>query len=280
MNFVLKLLLLIVLLVASHYIEEMHVLPRWENLIMSLLNFAIFVTALNLIYNSVLYYYRRGKKMTTSQRDNITTVFQNIYLLIVGLGFIFMALRSVGIDIVAFLTSLSIVAAAIAIVFKDYISPVIAGFLIAFSREINIDDYIQVGSQKGKVINMSLTKLSLLNEDDDMIILANDNVYQSDLVNYTRGNVRKVSINFDLGHSFKGSVEELESNLINALVEYHDVIEQDSFNLRIVAIHKDSLELKFQYILTKVDRILEREIRKKTVRQVVNYLRTSSLKED
>jgi hypothetical protein len=62
------------------------------------------------------------------------------------------------------------------------------------------------------------------------------------------------------------------------LAEYHDLIEPDSFNLKILNIHKDYLDLKFQYILTRVDRVIEKEIRKKTVRQVVNYLRSESNK--
>lgn len=273
MNFFLRILFIIGLAFVSHYIDQLGLASRWEFILLRVIDFCLFALSVNVIYNIILYYYRKGKKMSGTKRDNITTAFKNIYYLILGLGFVVFALRLAGIDIRTLFTSLSIVAAAIAIVFKDFISPVIAGFFIAFSRELNIDDYVQLGAHKGKVINMSLSKLSLLNEDDDLIVLPNDKVYQSELVNFTRGNVRKVSINFEISSMFEGGIEELENNLVNVLKEYHEVIEADSFNLKIVDIHKDWLELKFQYVLTQVDRLLEREIRKKTVRQVVNYLR-------
>ena len=42
-------------------------------------------------------------------------------------------------------TSLSIVAAAIAILSKDFIADVISGMIISFSSEISIDDYVKFG---------------------------------------------------------------------------------------------------------------------------------------
>lgn len=278
MNFFFKLLFLVGAILGSHYLGQYDLPVRITNLIGRTMDFVIFAFSVNLIFHMILFYYRRRKKMSSDKKDNITTAFENVYLIILFMGFVFFALRLVGIDINSLFTSLSIVAAAIAIVFKDFLSPIIAGFLIAFSRELNIDDYIQVGDHKGRVIDLSLSKLSLLSEDDDLIVLPNDTVYSGELINFTRGNVRKVSINFDLSPSFAGSLEELEEKLIEVLSEYHDLIEPDSFNLKILNIHKDSLDLKFQYILTKVDRTIEKEIRKKTVRQVVNYLRLESKK--
>lgn len=279
MNFFLKLIFLIGSIMGSHYLSQYEFPIKFTNLISRTIDFIIFAFSINLIFHIILFYYRRRKKMPGNKKDNITTALENIYLIVLFMGFVFFALRLIGIDINSLFTSLSIVAAAIAIVFKDFLSPVIAGFLIAFSRELNIDDYIQVGDHKGRVIDLSLSKLSLLSDDDDLIVLPNDTVYSSEVINFTRGNVRKVSINFDLSSSFSGSVDELEERLIEVLKEYHDVIEEDSFNLKIINIHKDSLDLKFQYVLTKVDRLIEREIRKKTVRQVVNYLRSESNKD-
>jgi small-conductance mechanosensitive channel len=263
MNFFLKLLLLIGAILGSHHFGQYDLPARITNLIGRTMDFVIFAFSVNLIFHIILFYYRRRKKMSNDKKDNITTAFENVYLILLFMGFVFFALRLLGIDINSLFTSLSIVAAAIAIVFKDFLSPIIAGFLIAFSRELNIDDYIQVGDHKGRVIDLSLSKLSLLSEDDDLIVLPNDTVYSGELINYTRGNVRKVSINFDLSPAFAGSLEELEDKLIGVLAEYHDLIEPDSFNLKILNIHKDYLDLKFQYILTRVDRVIEKEIRKK-----------------
>jgi hypothetical protein len=73
--------------------------------------------------------------------------------------------------------------------------------------------------------------------------------------------------------AFLETIEALEKELIDALEDYHESIEQDSFRLKIVEIKKDSLDLKFQYTLKQINRELEREIRKKTVRRVVNHIR-------
>jgi len=81
-----------------------------------------------------------------------------------------------------------------------------------------------------------------------------------------------VNIEFELNLSFLSTIEELEADLIECLEDYHDSIEQDSFKLRIVDIKKDSLQLKFQYTLKSINRDLERDIRRKTVRRVVNHV--------
>src|SRR5690606_39719289 len=73
-----------------------------------------------------------------------------------------------------FFTSISIVAAANAIVSKDYIVDIVSGILLSFSSYIKTDDYIKTGENSGKVIDMTLSKILLLNDDDDIIAVPNN----------------------------------------------------------------------------------------------------------
>ena len=103
-----------------------------------------------------------------------------------------------GIDMGKLLTSLSIFAAALAIISKEFVASIISGIIISFSNDINIDDYVKIGNNKGKILDINLAKISLLNEDDDIIFIPNDKVYMSDIINYTRRDIKKVSIDFEL----------------------------------------------------------------------------------
>ncbi len=67
-------------------------------------------------------------------------------------------------------------------------------------------------------------------------------------------------------------VEELETELIATLSEFHHLIRTDSYRLKIVEIRKDYVSLKFQYILDKPDRELERDIRRATIRKVLQII--------
>lgn len=239
----------------------------------SLMRFLIFTMGTHLLIQFLGWWYRKSKTIEEGRADNVLVGLKNIfYLLTVGAALITI-ISLFGVDLRTLFTSLSIVAAAIAIISKDYISEIISGIIISFSREIMINDYVKIGDIKGKIIDINLTKIALLNDDDDVLFLPNNRVFASDIINYTRREIRKVSVDFELDLKAIHTVEELEAALRDELVDFHDHIEPGSFNLKIVEIKKDSLTLKFQYILKTINRELERDIRRTTVRRVVNYVK-------
>ncbi|MCZ2336758.1 MAG: mechanosensitive ion channel family protein, partial [Chitinophagales bacterium] len=181
------------------------------------------------------------------------------------------------IEIKDLLTSLSIVAAALAIISKEYVNSIISGIIISFSKEINIDDYVKISGHKGKIIDITLTKISLLNDDDDIIYIPNDKVYQSEVINYTKKELKKVSVDFELDAKYHTTIEMLEAKLIDALKDYKEYIEDDSFNIKIVNLYHDYLSLKFQYKLKEVNREAERMIRRKTIRVIANSIKENEI---
>ncbi|MFN7118681.1 MAG: mechanosensitive ion channel family protein [Saprospiraceae bacterium] len=247
--------------------------PRLIDLLDLLLGFGIFALSANLIVVFLSWLYRRRKQIPYSQPDNVVLGLQNIYYLLLSGATIVLVLAFMGIPPENLFTSLSLVAAAIAIVSKDYISEIISGMIISFSREISIGDYIKIGNHKGKIIDLNLTKIVFLNEDDDIMYIPNNTVFNSEIVNYTRKQIKRVNIEFEVDLKAIKNVEALEADLIEAIKDYHEYIQPGSFALKIGDIKKDSLTLKFQYILNQINRELEQDIRRKTVRRVVNYVK-------
>ena len=239
----------------------------------SVMRFAAFALGAHLVIRTLRWWYRKSKTIEEGRVDNVIIGLNNVFYVLVAGAALVTVMTLFGIDLRTLFTSLSIVAAAIAIISKDYISEILSGIIISFSREIMINDYVKIGTVKGKIIDINLTKIALLNDDDDVIFLPNNRVFTSDIINYTRREIRKVSVDFEMDLKALHTVEELEAELSEVLIDYHTHIELGSFNLKIVEIRKDSLSLKFQYTLTQVDRELERDIRRATVRKVVNYVK-------
>lgn len=239
----------------------------------SIIEFLILLTIVNIVTAALIMIYRLRKNIPYKFTDNVINGINNLYYLIVTFGVILMFLGFWGIDFKSLLTSLSIVAAAIAIISKEYVSGIISGIIISFSKEINIDDYVKINDHKGKIIDINLTKISLLNEDDDIIYIPNDKVYMSEIINYTKKEIKKVSIDFELGIKYHTTIEQLERNLADSLRDFHQYIEPDSFNVKIVDVHHEYLSLKFQYKLKEINRDVERLIRKKTIRLIANSIK-------
>lgn len=245
---------------------------KFLNVLNVLFNFSILIIGLNLIAVAGTSLYRKRNKLSKEHINNVILGIQNLYILLSTAIVIITILSFFGIDIKSLFTGLTIVAAAIAIITKDYIANIISGISISFSDEISINDYVKIGEHKGKVTDISISRIALLNDDDDIIFIPNNTVYISDIINYTKKGIRRVSIEFELNLSFLNTIESLEAELRDCLTDYHSNIEDGSFKLKIVDIKKDSLDLKFQYTLKQINRELEREIRRKTVRRVVNHI--------
>jgi small-conductance mechanosensitive channel len=241
-------------------------------------NFLIFLISLNTFIYVLAYFYRKRKHYSKRQNDNLIAGLNNIYYLLVSGGVLASLLLFLGFDLFTFFTSLSIFAAALAILSKDYISNVVSGTLIAFSDEINIGDTVQIGGKKGKVTDITLSKFILLNDDDDFVILPNSTVFSNEIINYTRREIRKTSIDFEIDIKHMKNVEELEDELIASLTGFHQLIRHESYRLKIVEIKKDFVSLKFQYVLDKPDRELERDIRRATIRRVLQIILESQEK--
>jgi small-conductance mechanosensitive channel len=254
---------------AASYLDD-----PWAAHASLVMGFIVFALSASLAVAILSYLYRRNKKLPSSKNDNVLLGLRNIYYIVLTGAAMITILGFWNIDLKTLFTTLSIVAAAIAIISKDYVSEIISGIIISFSREVTIDDYVKIGEHKGKIIDINLTKIALLNEDDDVIFIPNNKVFTSEIVNYTRREIKKVSIEFEVLTAAIETVEELESDLIRSIQEYEAHIEPQSYNLKVVYIRKDSVSLKFQYILREINRELEREIRRKTVRRVVNYIKS------
>jgi len=275
-RYVIRFLLLVVLLLAKKVVETHKIsLEQLYYFLHGIIEFLILFTIVNIVTAVLIMIYRLRKNIPYKFTDNVINGVNNLYYLIVTIGLIMMILGFWGIDFKSLLTSLSIVAAAIAIISKDYVSGIISGIIISFSKEINIDDYVKIGTNKGKILDITLSKITLLNDDDDIIYLPNERAYMSEIINYTKKEIKKVSIDFELGIQYHTTIEQLENSLADSLKDFHQFIEPNSFNIKIVDVHHDYLSLKFQYKLMEVNREIERLIRKKTIRLIANSIKES-----
>ena len=231
---------------------------------------AIFLMLLGFIQFFTTWWYRRRKKLQSA--DNFVIGVGHIYSLLLAVGLIIGILSLFRIDVRALLTSISIIFAGIAILTKDYISNMINGMIMTFSGELSINDNIRIGQQRGKIVDITLQNIHLLNDDDDMIYIPNNVVLNSEVINYTRRAVKRTSIDFEIDLKHLKTVEELERILTESLIPFQDVIKPDSYYLRVAEVKKDCVALKFQYILKHPNKDLERQIRRRAIRRVVEII--------
>lgn len=221
----------------------------------------------------VLGIYRKRYKFSRDFVDNFVIGINQLRAMAHALIVVFSFLIFLDIKPWEAITSLTIVAAAIAIISKDYISNMINGMILMFGRQVTIGDWVKIGDQKGKITDLNLLNLHMINEDDDLVYIPNNEVLNTKTINYSQRVIKKVSIDFEIGYDHLSDVAELEQYLKDQLNDFHNDIDASSYSLKVTDIKKDAVLYKFQYVLKETDKELEREIRRSTVRGVISFLK-------
>jgi small-conductance mechanosensitive channel len=167
-----------------------------------------------------------------------------------------------------FLTSLTIVAAAIAILSKDYVTNMINGLIIMFTDQISLGDTIQLGDQKGIIEDITLLNLILKNENGDKVIIPNTLILTSQVINHHKDPIHRLTFEFELPNLNKIGLREMEEYIFRDLMTLDLNLQMGDFNLDIVAIEKDSLKLKAEISVPKP---AIQKVEKALKNAVVNY---------
>lgn len=236
----------------------------------TMIRLAIFLLLLDFVQVVLVHFYKRKHKIRSN--DNFVIGVSHIYNILVVVGVTIGILSLFRVNVKEVFTSISIVFAGLAILTKEYVANMLSGMIITFSGHLSIGDQVRIGANKGKIMDITLQNIHLLNEDDDYIYIPNSMVFFSEVINYTKMTMKRTSIEFEINIRNLESVEALEKEIIATLEPFHDKIDPNSYYLRVAEILKDRVTLKFQYILKVPNRDLERLIRRKTVRRLIEII--------
>jgi len=265
-TFTLKLILLIFL----EYLYEGYkpIQPFFQdNMFVSyVLRAIIFLLSASLIISFarfiILRFYLKRTQEDKVQANFVLGINRIATLLNVFIVFISIML-SFGINPIEFLTSITIVAAAIAILTKDYITNIVNGLIIMFSDQLAVGDKVNIASKKGFIKDITLINLVLKDESGDTVIIPNNQVLASEVVNYSRNNAHQVSIEAELNLTSARQLKELEENFLSILKTYGDIVILEDSHLRILERKANSILIILQFPLKSTSIGLEDQIKQK-----------------
>jgi len=219
-------------------------------------------TAISFLRLIIIYWYVRNHGLKPNIKDNFILGINRIVSILNTVFGVIAFMIFMGIEPIKFLTSITIVAAAIAVTFKDYITNMINGLIIMFSDRLSLGDHIKVQDIEGKILDITLINMILQNEDNDMVIVPNSVVFSSVIINQSKQNIKKLSIEFELSLHFGFSPKYLEDYLSKCVDGFADYIVSGGLTIKTIAINKDVARFKVQVLLNNYDKLKEREIRR------------------
>lgn len=273
LKFILKFILLIYLIFLKEGYLDNQLLTSifYTPISTSVIHFLIFYLSVNIIIRFAQFIYRKRKKQGDKYSDNVIAGLQNIYYLLIAIGIMVMVVGFFGIEFTKLLTALSIVAAAIAIISKEFVTDIISGISLSFSRQLTIGDYVKIGEHKGRVIDIGLHKLVLHHDDDDIIYISNTKAYYEEIINYTQKEIRKFNVEFSLSTELNITKELLMESIESILANYPDDVNLETDKLKVMAILKDEIRYKYQFQLNRMEPQLAETI-KTEIRQKISTL--------
>lgn len=189
----------------------------------------------------------------------------NVFFMIVSL------MIALGIDPKEFITSMTIVAMAIAVIFREYITNMISGLIIMFSDQFSIGDRIKIGEYQGKIVDITLANLVVRDEDDDAVMIPNNLVFTATLVNKTSQKSDKIVVKFELPIDRAVAVEQLEKYLTPLFGTNPNLDHAKGFTVKIADLSKDYVKYKVEVSTISSSNKIHQQVQSRILNEVLQY---------
>ncbi len=273
--FIIKIIVALVLLFTAFYVDNIEN-KKWAwQLITGLWAFLIPSIIVSITRFIIIAFYNARRAKKTIRGNFVLGV--NRLTAVLNAGFFIIAIMiGAGINPVNFLTSMTIVAMAIAVTFRDYITNMLSGLFIMFSDQLSVGDKIKVGDNKGKVEDITLSNIVLKNEEEDIVLVPNNVFFTQSLVNFSVLKSQLLTLKFELPLQSAAHIEALEKEL-QSFFEKHPDIEFDSkLQLRVKELGKDYAKFSIELIANSSSDRLHRKLEAEILKQILLFNSTNS----
>jgi len=143
-----------------------------------------------------------------------------------------------------FLTSLTIVAAAIAIVSKEYITNTINGLIIMFTDQFSLGDTIKINDQKGIIKDITLLNTVLKRDDGLTMMIPNNLMLSTHVINYRFTDRKDVEFLFEVPIETQLSLKEIKERIEPKLKKRLESKEISKFVVGLDGVFKEKIAFK------------------------------------
>lgn len=270
-NFFLKLILLVILLVSFESNSWFSPFFDTHVIASNLVRAAIVLLSGNLIISlariiTLQFYLKKTEDVRV--QPNFVIGIDRLSTLLNILVFLITLMLAFGVRPLEFLTSITIVAAAIALLTKDYITNIVNGLIMMFSDQLEIGDKIMIGKSTGFIRDITLINMELKSETGEIIIIPNTLALTSEVVNYSRNNSHQVILDSEMPFYSGIQLTDLEKTLNSALSQFSDFVYVEGAQLNLLDRKPESIIIRYQFPIKSGEKTIEKNV-KKTINQTI-----------
>ena len=263
--FGLKVVLL--LAVVYVYVEYHPWLRAQEVLVLRFAKMLLFYLSANLLVSLgralLVYFYLKGQNPQPKQSSVVLAINRIATLLkrgaLVVAGFLLFDLKWDD-----FFSTFSLVAVATVLVTKDYIANTINGLVNMMSDRLSLGDHVRINGHEGKIVNITLSNVYLVDDEDHLITIPNNTVFAADVINYGKQRAGRVAVPFELKR--EQGLADWEARLREAMRPYEQWVKPNSHELIVRELTAEKIVCSFVFTLLRPNYERAQEISKHLLR--------------
>ena len=163
----------------------------------------------------ILEQFQKKDAITVSGGNPVLVISTRAALYFVGTYFAMMELE---IDLFGVFASIALISLILGIAMQQTISNITNSFLLAVDRPFEVGDRIEVGEIIGTVVSIGVLSTKVLDHDERLVIIPNNTIISSDIVNHARGGgegiASRKSLVMDIGVSYEEDVDHVKYTLL------------------------------------------------------------------
>ena len=145
-----------------------------------------------------------------------------------------------GIDITSLVAAFSIVGVAISLSIQNTLSNVMAGFSLLFTKQFDVDDYIEAGGVSGTVMRIGMSSCKLKTYDGKDIYVPNASIVSEKIINYSREPFRRIDVT--IGTSYDETVDRVKASLQTVVDETPEISRDNDIFIGITNFGESSID--------------------------------------
>jgi potassium-dependent mechanosensitive channel len=193
-------------------------------------------------------------------------------LLLLVVGFL-LAIAASGLAIDKITVILGALSVGIGLGLQNIVNNFVSGIILIFDRTLHIGDTVEIGSNKGRVKQISMRSSTLLTPEGAEVIIPNGTILSN---NFTNWSLNENYIRVDLTFTVDKSSKEMREDIMKIMKTLPDVVKEKEPEIFINTVTSESTQLKVYFWCEDVTK---RELaRSEAYTAISNYLRDKGVK--
>ena len=197
--------------------------------------FALGVLTISVITKSVRKASTKSRKIDNSAASFITSVVS----LVAYVGLMLIIIGTLGFSTESIIAAFASVMLAIALGLQNTLASLANGILLIFTKPFQSGDYVDIGGTAGTVKEIKLFSVKIVTPDNLTIVIPNNTVFGSTIINYSRMPLRRIDIVVPL--SYDVNVAQVKSLIMDYIKSDARIVNEPSPLFRLTEYGASSL---------------------------------------